>query len=152
MVCSVVSMGQTVFLRLSWLGHLWRTCSAVWFSCPQEHRGEGTSFSFVAMWWLSLLWPERSRSRMTCSSLRSWWKSSFSTQVLVPVLMIVFFSSKLRQVSNCFCCAPCFASSSAFSLPGIPQWEGIHCSATRLLLATSCSSCCSSVSLPAVSA
>ena len=57
---------------------LWRTCSVVWFSPPQEHVGEGTNFSFLCMCALSLLWPERSRTKTTWPGLsRRWYASSY---------------------------------------------------------------------------
>ena len=62
---------------------------------PPHHRdtlGEGTMFSFLCMCALSLLWPERSRVKITWPGLPRRWYASFSFLGFSAVLMMVVFS------------------------------------------------------------
>ena len=64
-------------------------------SGPPHHRntlGEGTNFSFLCMYALSLLWPERSRAKTTWPGLSRRWYASFSFLGFSAVLMMVVFS------------------------------------------------------------
>ena len=64
-------------IRSGWcLLHLWRTCSVVWSSSPQDHVGEGTIFSFLCMCALSMLWPKRSRAKTTWPGMSRKWYAS----------------------------------------------------------------------------
>ena len=82
-------------IRSGWcLLHLWRTCSVVWSSSPEGHIGEETIFIFLCMCALILLWPERSRAKITWPG-RRWprrWYASFSCLGFSAVLMMVVFS------------------------------------------------------------
>ena len=80
-------------IRSGWcLLHLWRTCSVVWSSSPQGHVGGRNDFSFLCMCALSLLWPERSRTKTTWPGLSRRWYASFSFLGFSSVLMMVVFS------------------------------------------------------------
>ena len=80
-------------IRSGWcLLHIWRTFSVVWSSSPQGHVGEGTSFSFLCMCALSMLWPERSHAKTTWPGLSRRWYTSFSFLGFSAVLMMVVFS------------------------------------------------------------
>ena len=64
-------------------------------SDPLHHRdtlGEGTIFSLLCMCPLSLLWPERSRAKITWPGLSRRWYASFSCLGLSALLMMVVFS------------------------------------------------------------
>ena len=80
-------------IRSGWcLLHIWRTCSVAWSSSPQGHVGEGTSFSFLCMCALSMLWPKRSHAKTTWPGLSRRWYASFSFLGFSAVLMMVVFS------------------------------------------------------------
>ena len=67
----------------------------VWLSGPPHHRdtlGEGTTFSFLCMCALSLLWPERSRAKTTWPGLSRRWYASFSFLGFSAVLMMLAIS------------------------------------------------------------
>ena len=80
------------------------SCLGCTSSGPPHHRntlGEGTNFSFLCMYALSLLWPERSRAKTTWPGLSRRWYASFSCLGFSAVLMIVVFSWLWMMVDGC---------------------------------------------------
>ena len=89
------------------------------------------------MWALSRLWRVRSHMTTTCCYRSRKWKSSRSLHSPRAALMRVFFSWKVTLLPCYLPLAPGLASSFAFSFPGIPEWAGTHCVASRLCCTTS---------------
>ena len=76
---------------------------------PPHHRdtlGEGTIFSFLCMYALSLLWPERSRAKTTWPGLSRRLCASISCLGFSAFLIIVVFSWYWMLVDGCYSCAP----------------------------------------------
>jgi hypothetical protein len=88
---------------------------------------------------------------MTCSGrLRSWYSSRVGAGPILIDFIMFFFCWYVISTSGFASAAPSLASLSAFSLPRIPQWYGIHCMVT--LHCISLSSVCRSGSCLACSA
>ena len=119
---SVVSVGQAVYLSWSCPLQFWSICSVVCqSSSPNGQSADSTICSFLCMCAYHRLCSVLSLVIITCSGtlLLTWNHKRFGNGGLFLVAQI----STWLLVAVC---APCFASVSACSFPGTPQWAGIH--------------------------
>ena len=105
-MCSWTAVGHTFVPAVRRSGHLCSIYSAVWSSRPQLQISDGTSFIFLSMLAVSLLWPVSSLLTTACCHRSRKCKSSLSLRCPRAALMRVFFSWKVTLLSCCLTLAP----------------------------------------------
>ena len=91
-------------VRFALVGVCYISEEHVWLFGPPHHRdtlGEGTIFSFLCMCVLSLLWPERSRTKTTWPGKWSETSCVFFVVSVKTIIMPTYWIGKLILYQTC---------------------------------------------------